>query len=333
MTITTLKAAPHLYKATLSLIEKSFHYQSPNSFDVDFAPLMNESNFHNCFIIIDESENVIAHIGVCERTIAGSTVAMLGGIAVDEARRGEGHFQELIQDVIAEKRSDVAFFMLWSDQEKLYKKYGFHLCGTQLEISQSEGEKKFTKTKLNSLNEKQLQEVKNLFKTSFAITYSTPERTDQDWKQLSLITSAELYIKEDATGVTSYFFMNKGQDLQGVIYEYGSKGDMGKHVEEISAYGKVWIGSDFLSSDEIQFQFFMAPADTKLFAEFIANYTGRQILIRDINTMKQEVYFYFGEELLSLETEDFLRGVFGPGIFEEIEKELKPLFISGLVSI
>ena len=104
-------------------------------------------------------------------------------------------------------------------------------------------------------------------------------------------------------------------------------------LKEISAFGKVWLGSDVIKSDELEFQFFLATADSRLFGEFIASYTNRKILIREMNSMKQEVYFYFNDELLSLETEDFLRGIFGPGIFEEIEAEIKQLFISGLVSI
>jgi hypothetical protein len=55
--------------------------------------------------------------------------------------------------------------------------------------------------------------------------------------------------------------------------------------------------------------------------------------IRDINPLKQEVYFDFGDELLGLELEEFLRGVLGPGVFEELGAELKPLYISGLASI
>lgn len=333
MTITTLKSAPHLYPATLALIERAFQYEKPNNFSVDFAPLIDESNFHNCFIITDDSEKVIAHIGVCERTIAGFPIAMLGGIAVDEAHRGEGHFQELIQEVISEKRSDVAFFMLWSDQEKLYKKFGFYLCGTQLEIAPSGKQTNYIKTKLNSLSENQLKELKSIYQMSFSNFYTTTERNDADWTLLANITSSDLYIKEENNKLVSYFFMNKGQDLQGIIFEYGSLGEMPELLKEISAFGKVWLGSDVIKSDELQFQFFLAPADSRLFGEFIASYTNRKILIREMNSMKQEVYFYFNDELLSLETEDFLRGIFGPGIFEEIEAEIKPLFISGLVSI
>ena len=329
MKITTLKAAPHLKNATIELIERSFEYKKPNHFEVDFAPLMNESNFHNCFIMIDENENVIAHIGVCERNILGVAVAMLGGIAVDESHRGQGHFKELIQDVMAEKRSDVAFFILWSDQEDLYKKYGFHLCGTQIEIQNKEQSEEFKKTKLDITNLKQIQ---NLYRKSFSHFYTTIERSEDEWQELLKITSTDLYIKETAGAISDYFFMNKGQDLSGIIFEYGSHGEMKNLVKNISAYGKVWTGAHLLDEGEAQYQFLLAPGDTKLLAIFMGLYTNEKILIREINPMKQEVYFYFNDELLALKTEEFLQGVLGPAPFEELG-DLKPIFLSGLDSI
>src|SRR5690348_1673561 len=104
-----LKEKPSCFEATIKLIEKSFDYKSPHSFKTDFAPLIDQSNHQNCFIYIDENEHVLAHIGVKERIITLGkkkfTVCLLGGIAVDEKRRGEGIFQTLLQDVLAEKRS------------------------------------------------------------------------------------------------------------------------------------------------------------------------------------------------------------------------------------
>lgn len=332
MAITTLKAAPHLVNATIALIEKSFHYQKPNCFAVDFAPLMNEKNHHNCFVIIDENENVLAHVGVSERTILGIPIAMLGGIAVDEKHRGEGHFQELFQDVLAEKRSEVALFMLWSDQEKLYSKHGFYLCGLQVAIEKDGTNKTFTKTKLSSLSADQLKQIQILYKNSFSNLYTTVERTESNWQEIALVTSSDLFIKEKSGKIIEYFLMNKGQDLTDIIYEYGTEGDIKVFLKDISSYGTVWLGSNLLDSGEEQYQFFIAPADTKLFSKFISLYTKEQILIRDINSMKQEVYFYFNDELLSLVTEEFLHGVIGPETFEELG-ELKPVFISGLDSI
>jgi predicted N-acetyltransferase YhbS len=332
MTITNLKAAPHLLKATLSLIESSFHYEKPNSFAVDFAPLVSESNFHNCFIMIDENENVLAHIGVCERNILGFPVAMLGGIAVDETHRGKGHFKELIQDVMAEKRSDVACFILWSDQEELYKKYGFHLCGTQIEMPSKGKTKEYTKTKFNALNPNQLKQIQDLYTKSFASLYTTIERSANDWQDLLKINSSDLYIKENDGTITDYFFMNKGQDLTDVIFEYGTAGDIKDLIKAISPYGKVWLGAHLIDDGEAQYQFLMAPGDTKTFAQLMKAYSNELIAILDINPMKQEVYFHFNEELLALGTEEFLQGVLGPAPFEELG-DLKPIFISGLDSI
>jgi predicted N-acetyltransferase YhbS len=323
------------YEATIRLIEKSFQYKKPNSFEIDFAPLIDKSNHQNCFILIDENENVLAHIGVKERflTLGNKkySITLLGGIAVDEARRGEGIFQTLFQDVLAEKRSDTTLFLLWSDLEKLYNKFGFHLCGTQFEISKTKVKSSFTKTTFSSLSNDEKKEIKTLFTNSFAKTYLTPERTQADWDLIQKVTSADLFIRKNGNAISDYYFMNKGQDLPEVIYEYGSQGELTTLLEEISAYGKVWIGKDLLASENLQYQCFMSPGDTRLFTQFIFELTNQQFAIRNINLMKQEVFFDFNEETLSLELPDFLRGVFGPGAFEEIE--VPSLYISGLDSI
>ena len=81
----------------------------------------------------------------------------------------------------------------------------------------------------------------------------------------------------------------------------------------------------------MQYQFFMASGDLKLFTDFVSEFSAGKISIRNINLMKQEVFFDFGEELMSLELPDFLRGLFGPGTFEELT--LPRIFISGLDSI
>ncbi len=333
MKITTLKAAPHLFEATISLIERSFEYEKPHSFKEDFAPLVDESNFANCFIMVDENEEVVAHIGVCERKILGFNIAMLGGIAVDEARRGEGFFQELMQDVLAEKRSDVAFFILWSDQEKLYKKYGFYLCGTQIEIPETVQEKNFRLTKLKDLNLEERKQLHHIYEKSFGSLYTTVERRPSDWQLLTKITSADLYLEEDQGKIISYFFMNKGMDLSGVIFEYGTLNNIKDLISMMSAYGKVWLGSNFINTEDMQYQFFLSPGDKRMFGDFVSKFTNDKIGIHDMNIMKQEVYFNFNDELLSLETEDFLRGILGPGVFEEIEPDIKALFISGMVSV
>ncbi len=333
--IKTLRDKPELFEKTLKLIEKSFEYKSPNSFQVDFAPLIDISNHHNCFILIDENENVLAHIGAKEKTLTVNErkypITLLGGIAVDESKRGEGHFQTLFNDVLAEKRAETTFFLLWSDLEKLYNKFGFHLCGTQYEFNGGLPDPLLEKTKYQALSQEEKKQIQELYASSFAKEYLTLDRTKEDWEQIEKITSADLFLNRTSTQIGDYYFINKGQDLPGIIYEYGSNIPLNQFIEEIGTHGKVWMGKELMPTEKLQYQFFMGTGDLKLFTDFIRDYTKDKISIRNINLMKQEVYFDFNDELQALDLPDFLRGIFGPGTFEELE--LTPIFLSGLDSI
>lgn len=332
---TNLKESPSLRAETLALIEKSFQYQSPFSFEQDFAPLMDPANSHNSFVYTDESGKVVAHIGAKEKIVrlgkSEHTICLLGGIAVDEAKRGEGLFRSLMEDVLSEKRSDCAFFLLWSDQEKLYQKFGFTLAGAQYEYGKSGKPDSYLKSTYSSLSEADKKSLRSLFENSFARTYLTPLRTEEDWKIIERMGSADLYIKKKGEELVSYFFLGKGQDLTGIIYEYGFTGNLEDFTPEIRAYGTVWTGTPVAQENTQQFQFMLAPADRNLFTSFIADYT-KAFLIREVSLMKGEVFFDFGEETLMLEIPEFLRGVFGPGAFEELG-EIRPLFLSGLDSV
>jgi predicted N-acetyltransferase YhbS len=334
--IISLKDNSSYLEKTIQLIEKSFHYSPNHSFAIDFAPLMSEENHHNCFIMVDENQNVLAHVGAKDKQIEINNkkfnITMLGGIAVDEKYRGQGMFHELFQDVLAEKKSDSSFFLLWSDQEKLYSKYGFILCGHQFEnISQSYSDQ-FTQTTLAQLSEVEFQEIIDLYEKSFKKIHLTVDRSQHDWEILKKITSSDLYIKKSDNKITDYFFKGKGQDLGGIIFEYGSTSDI-KNLINLGADGsKIWTGFKLVENSIEQFQFMLAPGDLKKFSDFIHEYSGNKINVRQINQMKQEIYFDFNNETLALNLDEFMHGVFGPQSFEEID-EIKPIFISGLDSI
>ncbi len=334
--IKNLREKPSCFEATLKLIEESFTYKHPHSFQTDFAPLVDESNHENCFILIDENDAVLAHVGVKERKIQIEneifTVMMLGGIAVDKGHRGQGHFQTLFQDVLAEKRSDASLFLLWSDQESLYTKFGFHLCGEQFELSQKKHANEFNLTTYAQLTSSQKEDVKHLYNNSFKKIYLSTERDATDWKLLEKITSSEFYYRSEADKITEYFFKGKGQDLGGIIHEYGTNQDISSHLEAIRNYGKVWMGARFIETESLHYQFMLAPADTRNFCRFIKLYTNGLIELRDLNLIKQEAYFDFNQETLALTIEEFLRGIFGPAPFEELG-DMKPIFFSGLDSI
>ncbi len=324
------------FEKTLTLIETGLGYQKPHSFKEDFAPLIDPRNHRNCFIYVNDAGEVLAHIGVKEKQLSLDgrpyTFSLLGGIVVAEAHRGKGIFKELLIEVLAEKRDETTAFLLWSNLEKLYSPYGFYLCGTQFEYSGTGGSEGFTKTRLSELSENELAELTELFEKSFRKTYLTFERTRADWDLLAAITSADLYLRRRDGKLTDYYFQNKGQDLTGLIYEYGSTQEMATVLRELAGTGKLWTGVPVAETEAQQFQFMLAPGDLAKFTAFIKAYTQGKFLIRNINVMKQEVFFDFGGETLMLELEEFLVGVFGPGQYEELG-DLPPLFVSGLDSV
>ncbi len=126
--------------------------------------------------------------------------------------------------------------------------------------------------------------------------------------------------------------MNKGQDLTGIIYEYGSHDDIVSWLEQIQSLGKLWLGKELLETQQDQYQYMMAPGDTNEFTKLISTLTEGKVVIQGLNIMKQEIYFEFNDEVLGMDVEEFLRGIFGPGSFEELS-DIKPLFLSGLDSV
>lgn len=336
--IKTLKQRPDLVSATTALIEKSFGYQSPHRFAVDFAPLIHSSNHENCFILIDENENVIAHLGSRPASLSVfdtlHSVVMLGGIAVDEACRGKGYFNQLMRHVLSEKEDECAFFLLWSDQEKLYQKFGFEFCGPQFQRPPlpETNKNSWTKTKLKDLTASEKDDLKKLYENIFQKYHHTLQRSETDWKILEEVTSANLFIRKENGKISSYFFRDKGQDLEGIVYEYAGCPDLSQQLKSIEGLGTSWSAYPASEDSLAQYQFMLTPANHEHFEKFLYFYTQQRILLKKINRITRETFIEFNGETLSLELVELLRGVLGPGSFTELG-ELKPIFISGLDSI
>jgi predicted N-acetyltransferase YhbS len=334
--ITNLGQKPHLKASALALIEKSFEYRPENSFQNDFAPLIDTANHQHCYILIDETEQVLAHLGVKERQLrvgeSHHTVCFLGGIAVAPEHRGQGLLQLMMQEVLSEHQQDVSAFFLWSNLDKLYAKYGFFQCGGQYESPLTTGGLEFEKTKFHDLAANDQQAVQSLYEKSFASFYSTCIRTEADWQQIKKITSADLFIRREDAHICDYFFMNKGQDLPGIIYEYGSSKLDTDFLRGLGSFGKVWSGRPIDETQSAYYQFLLAPGSRQLFGELVKDLTQGRVQLREINRMKQEAYFEFNDELLALPLSEFLSGIFGPTPFEELD-DLRTIFISGLDSI
>ncbi len=319
MKLTNLETAPDYYKDTISLIESAFGYKGGHSFDVDFYPLMSESNRKNNYVLIDKDE-VVGHTGVLLREAPLSKdhkLAFIGGVAVREDYRGQGLSSRLLNHALNERASS-ALFILWSDKTELYHKFGFFPCVELYSCPQIKGDSLFKKA---SPSPSEWKEIKALYESSDEIRI---KRNSHDWEELKRIESSDIYLKFKDNKVSNYFIMNKGMDLGGVIHEYG---DLKDH-QELRTHGELWASRAIGDATPL-YGSLIKIGELQAFKNFVFEFTQGLI---EVQSIVEEVRFKFREDLYSLTQKDFLQGIFGPGRLNELE-QLPKFFISGLDSI
>ena len=323
--IKTLKDLPQKKAQTLSLIETSFDYSSDNSFEIDFYPLMKDENAANNFILL-EGDKVIGHIGIVYKELKLSLrsflIPMLGGIAIDKDYRGKGKFKPFFNQVLASIK-DSPFFLLWSDKLDLYEHFDFYPCIEQFEYTGNleMDNPNYIKMKLSELSDKEIKELSIIYNNSQELRY---ERSIEDWIELKKISSSDIYIKKENNIIKNYFFMNKGEDLSDIIYEYGDVDD----IEEMSTYGILWSPWNFEVENEqhktLLYAALIRINNFESFKQFVFLYSNE--LERD------EILFTFEEKQMKISKMEFLQGIFGPNKFSELE-QTKKILISGIDSI
>ena len=325
--VTNLHDSPEFREKTLAMIEKSLGYEKENSFQVDFYPLFNESNYKNCHILIEE-DKVIGHIGCLSKRfelLNSHPINMYGGIAIEEGSRGKGYFTNFFQEVL--KLSPAACLsFLWSDQLDLYEKFDFYPCIELFHYHKSEDgpSNKWVKTSLKELSEDQVKQLSSLYQSNDEIRIL---RDKKDWETLSNITSTDLYIRTNQNQIENYFFIHKGQDLKDIIHEYGEIND--ETVKELTTMGHVWTpyrSKSHFSRQEL-FGSVVRLGDEDLFKKFVKELAGADL----VNRNESEITVRLDDEEFTLLIKDFLPGLLGPGKFKEFETQ--DLFISGLDSI
>jgi|LUMW01.1.fsa_nt_gb GNAT superfamily N-acetyltransferase len=325
----TLAQAPELKDKTFRLIENSFQYHSPHSFKIDFYPLIKDKNLNHCHILLDQGK-VIAHIGALTKNInlkhREYSFTMFGGIAIDPHYRGKGIFKQLFTQVNS-LYSSSTFHLLWSEKLELYKKFGFFPCIQLNEYDQkqmSTDDFHIEKTKLSKISTQQLDQLIQLYQQ---LDHLTPTRTVHDWKELSKITSTDLYLiyKKNENQIYNYFFINKGQDLAHIIHEYGFL-DL-QQLNLLSHYGKVWTPLEFSRLHQTLYASLLKISHHENFKNFIKDYTNIELkMIQDDKTN-----FTFKDHSYELSLHEFLLGIFGPTRFNEIKAPY--LYIPGMESI
>ncbi|MBT3583846.1 MAG: GNAT family N-acetyltransferase [Halobacteriovoraceae bacterium] len=334
-TLTTLAKRPELLDQVIELIEKSFNYDSDQSYAVDFASLMDPSNHANCHLILKD-DRPVAHIGLKLRNLAHrdwtSPICLLGGIAVTESERGSGHLDSLLSHVIDLHGDEVSLFILWSNLTELYQKYSFFEAGGVI----TTGEKILTKvegfreTSFSKLSEQQLEQISKLYHTKILANCLTIERSTSDWQLLKKQKSTKLFIKEEANQITEYFCLSKGMDLKDTIHESSFFDQIDSPLEEY----KFWIPhSPEMSYPQVHYAGFFKIGSPHQFTKLVNQISEQKIKKLELNS--QQVLFHLEDEEQQFKVghQDFLIGLLGPASFKEFSPFHKRIFIAGLDSI
>ncbi len=337
--ITTLKQRPELLPQVIALIESGFDYDNNYSYAVDFMLLMNKNNHQNCHIIVNNNNEVLAHLAVSLRNIGTDTfnipVALIGGAVTHPLFRGRGFFRLLMERILQQQTSKVAIFLLWSSVSGLYKKFGFYPAGGQLSINLPVNPSSihYTRTSFIKLSDNEKNEIIALHRASLKNNLMIT-RTLDEWNTIFKIDSIDVYIKKSDGEIDSYYCIGKGCDLKNIIHEFGPLDKSANKLIEHISYGEMWLPSQYVSKfpkATVDYSALIKTGCLELFNKLIEYLTEQQIYITEISDeiLKAE----FQNKNFTLKTHDFLTHLFGPYSINDLPRPVYPFYITGTDSI
>lgn len=337
ITVSNLKESPNYRSELISLIESAYNYQNENSFEVDFYPLIKVSNAENNILLIKTStKELIGHIGITNRDLCFNKnnypVILLGGIVINSKFQKKGYFSLLMKEVLT-KYNDNLFFLLWSDLNLLYEKFGFVEAGIQVHS----GNKNFVpldyikQTKLNLLSSQHQNDIRELHKKEYN-HYFTFAREEKEWENINQITSIDVFYTIKDNSINSYLFKGKGEDLNNIIHE--SAGPLRKY--NLNNEFIQWLPSNYGlgECDKVSFLALFKINNTKLLNNLIKEISNNNISITNIEDLNKTFTLSLRDKNYIISESDLLNTIFTPGFHAELSKFLFiPTFFSGADSI
>lgn len=327
---TILSLSPDYYDQVIDLCESSFEYKGSQSYAEDFAPLISPMNHQHNHLFLNSKNQLVGHIGVKEREIKlknkSYTFSLLGGIAVAEEFRGQGHLKEMMKAVIEIYEKKSAFFLLWSDLTELYQRFSFYEAGLIYEYRSPKNQNSFTTKKLQEFSTIELNLTKELFleSTKNVLTF---QRSKQDWELLREMTSCDWYLNIESR---EYFVANKGRDLNGIVFEHNISNL--ETLEKLISQYKVWSPILLsLKNEALLYTAFFKAIPNEHFNQFICDLSGGKCEVESFEN--ENLVFRLDGNSFQLPIRNFIQGLWGPEKIEELSSLTPPFYISGLDSI
>ncbi|MBF0311827.1 MAG: GNAT family N-acetyltransferase [Oligoflexia bacterium] len=344
----SLSRNPEYRQEVITAIETAFGYSKEHHFEIDFFPLMCKENSANNILLLSKSTHeLIGHIGIKFRKLKfddfETKVALIGGVFIAPQYQGQGYFGKFFTYVLKSYSTDVSMFWLWSDHYELYKKYGFDLSGGQLEIKKIDfvgtisHEIDIVEKKLLQISDKEWQEIKQIY-CDVTIKQNAAFLREQDnWEELTQITSTTAYIFYKEKHIIGYCFYNKGMDLRNVIHELAFAVNIDSKIKKtiltmLVPKHTLWLPeeSDF-ADGELKYLALIKIGNREKFKKFVTDWSRQQINITMIT--HDMVNFYFNHQHYQEDIASFKQLLFGPNPCPSWHSFTKGLAISGMDSV
>lgn len=257
------------FSTLLRLLQDSLR-PTPSPFPIaDEYPIMLKGSRAHSYCVFDGNKP-IAHAHLWSRLVrhpgenVPTRVGLIGNVATDATRRGEGLMRQLLQEL--EQRAhamDLKMLILWSDLDQFYQNLGYASLGEEIRFQAStislahhaEGLDPFVPIHADDLSNQQLAELLDLRPKNFA----TIERSAAEFRELLSIPATELLVSKAGERINGYAVMGKGMDMWGVIHEWGCTNpkmlvraayDVGRQIplNEIMLLTPAYVATDWIET-------------------------------------------------------------------------------------
>ena len=232
-----LQESSQLLLGYIALVEKEFGYIEGEGFhfEDDFYPLLDKENARNAFGYYEKSnDEIVATIACYERKVwipdskKYLNVLIMGAMTVREAEQGKGIFRSLMKRVLKEKK-DSDLYLLWSEKEELFAKFGFERMFEQFIVPRIEDDRRTGKAISQSwvLEEKFAKdwdkETWSSIRDAFQKRYKNIIILGREmyWSKIEKMPSVNVGVIKDGRNFMGYFFCGKGKDLPNIVHEWG----------------------------------------------------------------------------------------------------------------
>lgn len=197
----------------------------------EYPIVLSQAHAEFSFIAVDGS-SLLTHANWWPRHLIAADgritdkVALIGNVATDPLRRGQGHMRHLFADLEQHSRNmGCSALVLWSDLDKFYQKLGFTSLGREFRfLFQQNSLSAMPLTsgqnlpvEANTLSDDDLHHLMSL---RLPVPY-TLQRSIAEFRTLLAIPHMQIWLHRHLGNITGFALMGKGYDMQGVIHEWG----------------------------------------------------------------------------------------------------------------